>query len=84
MLPLAEEREELEGSLIDFVEAAWPNIDSAEYRSSWAVDALCEHLQAVSQGQIRRLLVNYPPRASKTTVASICFPAWVWAQRDLT
>ena len=81
-LPAAEARAELEGDLGAFVEKAWPNIDSAEYRSSWAVDALCEHLQAVSQGQIRRLLVNYPPRASKTTVASICFPAWVWAQRE--
>src|SRR5215469_12399726 len=81
-LPLAEKRAELEGDLGAFVEAAWPNIDSAEYQSSWAIDALCEHLQAVKDGQIRRLLVNFPPRASKTTVASICFPAWVWAQRE--
>src|SRR5215472_17146780 len=81
-LPLAEKRAELEGDLGAFVEAAWPNIDSAEYKTSWAIDALCEHLQAVRDGQIRRLLVNYPPRASKTTVASIMFPAWVWSQRE--
>jgi len=81
-LPLAEKRAELEGDLSAFVEAAWPNIDSAEYKTSWAIDALCEHLQAVREGSIKRLLVNYPPRASKTTVASICFPAWVWSQRE--
>jgi predicted phage terminase large subunit-like protein len=81
-LPLAEKRAELEADLGAFVEAAWPNIDSAEYKTSWAIDALCEHLQAVKDGEIKRLLVNYPPRASKTTVASICFPAWVWAQRE--
>jgi predicted phage terminase large subunit-like protein len=81
-LPLAEKRAELEADLGAFVEAAWPNIDSAQYQSSWAIDALCEHLQAVKDGQIRRLLVNFPPRASKTTVASTCFPAWVWAQRE--
>jgi predicted phage terminase large subunit-like protein len=84
MLPLAEERANLEADLGAFVEAAWPTIDSSEYQSSWAIDALCEHLEAIASGQIKRLLCNYPPRASKTSVASICFPAWVWAQRERT
>jgi hypothetical protein len=74
----------LEGSLIDFVEAAWPSIDGAEYQRNWAVDGLAEHLQAVADGQIKRLLINFPPRSSKTTVTSICFPAWLWAQRHRT
>jgi hypothetical protein len=72
----------LEGSLIDFVEAAWPSIDSAKYLSNWAIDGLCEHLQAVTEGKIPRLLVNFPPRCSKTLVTSICWPAWVWARRE--
>jgi hypothetical protein len=79
-----EEALRLESSLLDFVEAAWPSIDGAEYQPNWAVDGLCEHLQAVAHGEIRRLLVNFPPRASKTTVASICFPAWLWTQRQRT
>jgi predicted phage terminase large subunit-like protein len=79
-----EEALRLEGSLIDFVESAWPAIDPAEYQSCWAIDALCEHLQAVSEGQIRHLLVNAPPRCSKTTLASIFYPAWTWAQSERT
>ena len=75
-----ERAQHLEGSFIDFVEAAWPAIDPAEYQRCWAIDALCEHLQAVVNGDIRHLLVNFPPRCAKTTVASIFFPAWVWAQ----
>ena len=63
----------LEGSLIDFVEAAWPSIDPAEYQPNWAVEGLCEHLQAVADGHIKRCLVNFPPRASKTLVTSVCF-----------
>ena len=47
-----EEAQRLEGSFIDFVEAAWPALDPAEYQPCWAIDALCEHLQAVSEGQI--------------------------------
>src|SRR5262249_15368152 len=74
----------LEGSLIDFVEAAWPAIDPAEYQPCWAIDALCEHLQALSEGQIRNLLVNISPRTGKTTIASVCFPAWLWAQSERT
>jgi len=45
------ERLRLEGSLVDFVEAAWPYIDAAEYQPNWAIDALCEHLQAVTEGR---------------------------------
>src|SRR5215510_2393684 len=75
-----EKAERLEASLIDFVREAWPAIDPAEYQRCWAIDALCEHLQAVVSGDIRHLLVNFPPRCAKTTVASIFFPAWVWAQ----
>lgn len=78
------EKLDLENRLIDFVEAGWPAIDSAEYQKSWAVDALCEHLEAVTFGHIRRLLVNFPPRCTKTTVASICWPAWAWARRQRT
>ena len=33
------ERLRLEGSLIDFVEAAWPYIDAAPYQPNWAIDA---------------------------------------------
>lgn len=81
LLPLVRERDALEASLIEFVEAAWPSIDPSEYQPSWAIDALCEHLQAVTEGKIKRLLVNFPPRAGKSSVVSICWPAWTWARR---
>lgn len=77
-------RIELEGSLARFVAAAWPSFDPSPYHPCWAIEALCEHLQAVTEGQIKNLLVNFPPRCAKTSVTSICYPAWVWAQRSLT
>jgi hypothetical protein len=49
-------------SLIHFVEGAWPSLDPTDYQPCWAIDALCEHLQAVAYGHIKRLLlVNFPP-----------------------
>ena len=64
------ERLRLEGSLIEFVEEAWPYIDAAPYQPNWAIDALCEHLQAVTEGRISRLLINFPPRCGKTIITS--------------
>src|SRR5262250_2527889 len=84
VLERKEKAERLEASLIDFVQEAWPAIDPAEYQPCWAIDALCEHLQAISEGQIRNLLVNIPPRCGKTTIASVCYPAWTWAQSEVS
>lgn len=75
---------ELESSLIKFVRAAWHAFDPSEFEPHWSLEALCEHLEAVTRGDIRRLLINYPPRMSKTNIVSICWPAWTWAQRDKT
>jgi predicted phage terminase large subunit-like protein len=74
----------LENSLIDFVAAAWSSVDASEFQDNWAVEGLCEHLEALARGEIRKLLVNFPPRCSKTLVSSVCFPAWIWAKRERT
>lgn len=75
-----QEKERLEANLIDFVEAAWPVIDPAPYQGNWHIDAICEHLEAVAEGRIRKLLVNVPPRHSKTLLCSVLWPCWIWAQ----
>ena len=72
----------LESSLIDFVRQGWGYIDPSEYADCYAIDALCEHLQAVTEGQIKRLLVNFPPRCGKSLVTSVCWPVWTWARRE--
>lgn len=62
--------------------AGWSSIDPTPFSQNWAIDALCDHLQAVKNGDIQRLLINFPPRCGKTNVASVIFPAWVWAQSE--
>ena len=74
-----------EDDLYSFVEAAWPSIDSARFaQGGYAIQAVCEHLQACCDGHIRNLLINIPPRFSKSTICGTMFPAWVWAQRIRT
>jgi predicted phage terminase large subunit-like protein len=74
------EREQCEESLYAFLQKGWKYIDPAPFVGGWHLEAIAEHLQAVTDGQIRRLLINVPPRSSKSSVASVCWPAWTWAQ----
>jgi predicted phage terminase large subunit-like protein len=41
---------------------------------------ICRHLEAVFQGKIKRLIINIPPRYSKTELAVVNFIAWCLAQ----
>ena len=79
-LEQAEQRIDLESSLCAFVRAAWYHIESAEYVDNWHIAAICEHLQAVTSGQILRLLINIPPGCSKSLLTCVFWPCWEWAR----
>jgi predicted phage terminase large subunit-like protein len=65
-----------------FVRAAWPILEpGTPLVWSWHLDALCDHLQAVFEGRIRLLLVNIPPGHMKSLIASVFWPAWMWARK---
>lgn len=70
--------------LIEFFRLAWPQFDPALLKLNWHHECVSEHLEAVSRGEIKRLLINVPPRATKTSLTSVCFPAWVWIQRNIS
>ena len=69
-----------EDSLYFFLRKAWRYIDSSPFTVGWPIEAVAEHLQAVADGDLRRLIINIPPRCSKSSLTSVAFPAWVWAQ----
>lgn len=78
---LLTEADRLENRFIDFFSAAWSEIDPAPLQLNWHHEAIAEHLEAVAYGQIRKLLINVPPRHTKTLLASVAFPAWLWARQ---
>ena len=66
----------------DFIRAAWPVIEPGkEIVWGWHLDAICDHLQAVTERKIKKLLICIPPRFSKSTLVSVLWPAWVWTWR---
>ena len=73
-----------EQSLHAFVRQAWPVAEpQTPFVDNWHIGALAEHLQAVAYGQIDNLGINVPPSTGKSTIVSVCFPAWVWARQPL-
>lgn len=42
--------------------------------------AIIDHLQAVGDGSIRRLLIACPPGFGKSTLATVAWPLWMWAR----
>jgi predicted phage terminase large subunit-like protein len=81
-LQLAEEADRLAHDLPAFVRASWHAIvPNVPYVHGWHIDTICDHLAAVTAGEIRRLQVWIPPGTSKSTTVSICWPVWEWLQR---
>lgn len=73
------EAERTRRSLKRFIEAAWPVLEpTTAYSANWHIDAICEHLEAVSRGEIRNLVINIPPRCMKSLIVAVFWPVWSW------
>ena len=51
---------------------------------NWHVEVMTAKLAAVYRGEIRRLIVNVPPRYLKSLLGSVAFPAWCLGRRPGT
>lgn len=66
-------------SLAAFTKYLWPVINPGHpLQWNWHMDVLCQHLESVTRGEIRRLIINVPPGSSKSTIVSIMWPTWEW------
>jgi predicted phage terminase large subunit-like protein len=80
-ITLQQEADELSQSFTKFVRRAWPIIEpSADYRHNWHIDAICKHLQKISDGLLQRLQIWVPPASGKSALVSILWPAWEWTR----
>jgi len=66
-------------SLKEFTKNSWATIEPGrDFYDNWHIDAVSEHLQAVVNGQIKRLIINIPPRHMKSISVAVALPAWTW------
>lgn len=71
-------------TLAGFVREAWHVLEPIQPLVwNWHLDAICAHLEAVTDGRINRLLINVPPGSSKSLIVSVLWPAWEWGPKGL-
>lgn len=71
-------------SLSGFTKQGWHVLEpGAELKWGWALDAICDHLEAVTHGQLRRLLITVPPGMMKSLLTGVFWPAWEWGPKEM-
>jgi len=68
--------------LREYVAQAWQVVEpNALFTPGWHIDAICEHLVAITRRQIRDLIISVPPRHGKSRTASVMWPTWSWIEK---
>lgn len=69
-----------EESLREYIKMAWPILEPATpFIPNWHIDCICDHLAAISAGQIKRLVINVPPGSSKALDSDTpVLTTWGW------
>ena len=61
-----------------FTRKAFATVDpGAEYRHNWHIDLIAEYLEACTRGEVKRLIINVPPRYLKSISVTVAWPAWL-------
>lgn len=64
--------------LYSFVQKTFNTLHPGQaFIPAWHVDAICNKLEQVANGKIRRLLITVPPRHLKSICTSVAFIAWI-------
>jgi predicted phage terminase large subunit-like protein len=73
-------------SFYEFVREFWETIITEKPVYNWHIKYICKELQVIAErvfkGLIKSydLIINVPPGSTKSTIASIMYPAWIWTR----
>ena len=74
------DRRAAERSLLEFTRQSFEIIEPGQdFCDNWHLHVIAEHLQAVTSGDVRNLVINIPPGCMKSILTSVAWPAWEWA-----
>ena len=71
-LALIEQQKECQGSFLEFINYMWPEFICGRHHKIFA-----QKLEEVAEGKCKRLIINMPPRHTKSEFCSTYFPAWI-------
>jgi len=64
-------REKCQKNFLEFVRAMWPGFIHGRHHA-----VMAKKFEAIAQGKLKRLIINMPPRHTKSEFASYLLPAW--------
>ena len=68
----------LRAELGSFIRKAFATVSPGHaYKHNWHIDAIVHQLLRVHRRELRRLLINQPPRSLKSICISVAFVAWL-------
>ena len=71
-------------TLAGFTKQGWHVLEpGAELKWGWALDAICEHLEAVTYGHLNRLLITVPPGMMKSLLTGVFWTSWEWGPKNM-
>ena len=62
-------------NFLEFVKLMWPSFIAGKHHAKMA-----DAFERVARGELKRLIINMPPRHTKSEFASYLFPAWFLGQ----
>ena len=71
----AQRKEAAQAGFIDFAKYMWPAFIEGRHHKIMA-----EAFEKIARGELKRLIVNMPPRHTKSEFASFLLPAWFLGQ----
>lgn len=71
-------------TLHGFIEEHWSILEPKRpFKTGWALQAMCRHLEAVTEGRIQFLLMTVPPGMMKSLLL-VFWTAWEWGPKGLS
>ena len=79
------EAEVLSRKLHSYMRAMWPIVEPGRpFSDNWHIGAICEVLEAVTRFELRTVIINVPPRSTKSISVCVAWPTWVWTQETMS
>jgi hypothetical protein len=72
ILKKKEKQELLKSNFMAFVKEVWPEFIEGRHHKE-----IAEKFNKIAEGKIKRLIINMPPRHTKSEFASFLLPAWM-------
>jgi hypothetical protein len=68
--------EKAQANFLDFVKMVWPEFIAGKHHK-----IIAEKFERIASGKLRRLIINMPPRHTKSEFGSYLFPAWMMGKK---